>query len=501
MAFIETLKAIEKNAQIEPNPSWERLRELSKGEGRETALGSMVYGTKIKGRSAKLTTVVEGEPTPEQKELLKKVAEYAKGKKLIQMDRKMCLTGPLHCRAYVSEAYAHIPYMWGKTLFEPEEGSTPDFTSIQIPEWQEIKVLADAKSAITFILGSDYMGEMKKSNLRMAMYDAKKKGGLGLHAGSKLLKARQKDGSIAEKGVLLFGLSATGKTTLTCHHHWLDESVGEGVTIRQDDVVLMRGDSSCIGTENNFYIKTDGLEEKYQPLLYKAALSKNALMENVTVLEDGKLDFFDSTLTTNGRAVVLRSEIGYTNTQIDLPRADMMLFITRRNTIVPPIAKLTRAQGAAFFMLGESVGSAASDVDPGKPRRVVGTNPFIIGSFDEEGNRFYELLNKNPHIECYLLNTAMIGFGGKTKGQNISVFDSATMIKEIARGNVTWKGDSDWGYQVPDEVPGLDMSKFRPRDHYTKEKYAELTDELKGERKEWLSRFPSLHPDIKNAVI
>jgi phosphoenolpyruvate carboxykinase (ATP) len=461
----------------------------------------VVYTTRIKGRSAKLTTVVEGEPTGEQKELLEKVSDYAKGKKLIRMDRKMCLSDPLHCRAYVSEKYAHIPYMWGKTLFEPEEASTPNFVSVQIPEWSETKVLAHADSAITFILGSDYMGEMKKSNLRMAMYDAKKKGGLGLHAGSKILRARQKDGTIAEKGVLLFGLSATGKTTLTCHHHWFKESEGEGVAIRQDDVVLMRGDSSCTGTEDNFYIKTDGLEEEYQPLLYKAALSRSSLMENVAMLPDGSLDFFNTSLTTNGRAVVMRNEIAYTDAEIDLPRADIMLFITRRNTIVPPVAKLTHAQGAAFFMLGESVGSAASDVDPGKPRRVVGTNPFIIGSFDEEGNRFYELLRKNPHIECYLLNTAMIGFGGKGEGQEISVFDSATMVKEIARGNISWKKDPDWEYEVPEEVPGLDMSKFRPRNHYSPEKYAELTEELKAERREWLSKFPALHPDVKNAVI
>lgn len=500
MVFAEAVKFIEENAQIEANPSWERLRELSKGEGRETAYGSMCYTTKIRGRSAKLTTIVEGDPTDEQEGLLKKVSNYAKGRRLIRLDRKMCLKESLHCRAYVSEEYAHIPYMWGKTLFDPEGSSTPDFVSVQLPEWPETKILAHADSAISFILGSDYMGEMKKANLRMAMYDAKKKGGLGLHAGSKILKAKQKDGSIAEKGVLLFGLSATGKTTLTCHHHWLDSEAGEGVAIRQDDVVLMGGDSFCRGTENNFYIKTDGLEEKYQPLLFNAALSGNALMENVTVLEDGKFDFFDSALTTNGRAVVARSDIGHTDSEIDLPRTDMVLFITRRNTIVPPVAKLTPAQGAAFFMLGESVGSAASDVDPGKPRRVVGTNPFIIGSFDEEGNRFYELLKKNPHVECYLLNTAMVGFGGKSEGHNISVFDSATIVKEIARGTVSWSEDPDWSYQVPEEIPGLDMSKFRPKDYYSEEKYAELTEGLKQERKEWLSKFPNLHPDIKNAV-
>ena len=294
----------------------------------------------------------------------------------------MCLTKPFLCRAYVSAGYAHIMYMWARMLFEPKpeiRNRKPDFVNVQIPEWPETHILADAQSGVTFILGSDYTGELKKANLRMAMYRAKQSGGLGLHAGSKIIRVRTEKGKLMEKGVLLFGLSATGKTTLTCHHHWLDESKGEGVIIRQDDVVLMENDSHCIGTEDNFYIKTDGLEPKNQPLLYKAATSKNALFEDVKVLPDGTIDFFDKTITSNGRGVVLRKEIGYTDSSIDLERTDVILFITRRNTIVPPVAKLNDEQGAAFFMLGESVTSSAADDEADKPRRVVGKNPFIIG--------------------------------------------------------------------------------------------------------------------------
>lgn len=500
MVFEKAIREIIENAELIVNPPPEKLRGMSEKEDKKTKYGSVCYFTKIRGRSAKYTEVIEREPTEEQKGIIGRLPEFLKGKRLIQLDRQMCVTKPLRCRAYISADYAHIAYMWGEMLFMPVEAERPDFTTVQIPEWPETKIIVEAEAGITFVLGSDYTGEMKKANLRMAMYRAKKEGGLGLHAGSKLIRVIDEDGKLKEKGVLLFGLSATGKTTLTCHHHWLDALQREGVVIRQDDVVLMQPDSSCIGTEKNFYIKTDGLESENQPVLHEATVSKNALFENVKLLPDGSIDFFDSSITSNGRAIVYRSEMRHTDIDINLPRADMILFITRRNTIVPPVAKLSTEQGAAFFMLGESIGSSASDVDPGRSRRVVGTNPFIIGSRDEEGNRFYDLLRANPHVECYLLNTGMVGEGDGGPGEKITVHDSATIIKEIARGTAQWKKDPDWGYGVLDDVPDVDISKFHPERHYSKERYAELTEELRKERKEWLGQFENLYPEIKNAI-
>ncbi|MBN2121516.1 phosphoenolpyruvate carboxykinase [Candidatus Micrarchaeota archaeon] len=500
MDFEEAIREIGKGAQIDANPSFGRLLEISKKEGVQTAYGSMCYTTKIRGRSASLTTIIEGKPTSAQESLITSVAQYLKGKKLLRVDRRMCMENPFYCRAYVSAAYPHIPFMWAKMLFPPKKGKSPDFTSVQVPEWQETKILAHAPSGITFILGSDYTGELKKANLRMAMHKAKMAGGLGLHAGSKTISALQKDGKLIEKGVLLFGLSATGKTTLTCHHHWLDASKGESVTILQDDVVLMQADSSCRGTEDNFYIKTEGLEPKSQPLLYKAATSPNALLENVKLNGGGKPDFSDCTLTSNGRAVVLRSEIGHTKKGISLKEVDMILFITRWNNIVPAVAKLGPLQAAAFFMLGESVGSAASDIDAGKPRRVVGTNPFIIGPEYEEGNRFLEILGKNPHLECYLLNTGGVGEGGKGEARKITVHDSASIIKEIARGGISWEQDGEWGYLLPKEIPEVEGCKLHPRSLYEEEEYARLTNELRISRKEWLSKFKGLNPKISGAI-
>lgn len=86
------------------------------------------------------------------------------------------------------------------------------------------------------------------------------------------------------------------------------------------------------------------------------------------------------------------------------------MFITRRNTIVPIVSKLTPEQAAAF-MLGESIETTASDpCRAGESVRVVGTNPFIIGDETKEGHIFYRLLKRNgDKIQCYLLNTGGVG--------------------------------------------------------------------------------------------
>jgi phosphoenolpyruvate carboxykinase (ATP) len=506
--FVEAVKAISENKDILWNPSPGELRRLASHEEKTTEYGSASYRSKIKSRSAKFTQIVF-EPTREHREMLKKVVEYLQNRKLITVDRIMCKRKDyqIKIRSFVTEGYARILSMWGNTLFSPESQVSgldwkPDFHIIDVPDYPERKILVDPNSFTTFILGSDYMGEMKKAGLRMAMYWHKRvHNGIGLHAGSKLLKVWNKEGKMVEKGMLLFGLSATGKTTLTCHHHWLDISKGEEVRIRQDDVVLLTKDGVGVGTEDNFYIKTDGLEPESQPLLYKGAVSENAILENVFVDESGKVDFFDSSITSNGRAVVNRRELAYTDESIDLPKVDMVVFITRRKTIVPPIARLSSEQAAAFFMLGESVESSAGDpTQAGRPIKVVGTNPFIIGKEAQEGNRFLGILKANPGIECYLLDTGSFGQKQNTKGMKISVYNSARLLADAARGVIVWEKDPDWGYEVAAGAGDVDLGIFDPSLYYEEAEFKKLTEELKEERRAWLHKFEGLDKEIVEAI-
>jgi len=281
-----------------------------------------------------------------------------------------------------------------------------------------------------------------------------------------------------------------------CHSHWFNYP--EHVIIRQDDVVILEPTRKCYGTEDSYYIKTDALEPDSQPLLYAAAISPRAILENVTVLPYGnKVDFFDESLTSNGRAMVKRSDVAFTDDKIDIEGVDNVIFITRRYDIVPPIAKLPPEWAAVAFMLGESVETSAGDPElAGQSKRVVGTNPFIIGSEAEEGNIFYDIIKKNPGINCYILNTGRIG--GERGGTKISIKDSVTIIEMIARDKIKWKKDDYWGYEIPYDIPNIDLDRFYTQNYYENSMFNEIQDNLRSERREWLNQFETLNPKIRN---
>ncbi|MBA7561112.1 Phosphoenolpyruvate carboxykinase (ATP) [subsurface metagenome] len=489
-----------KPKRIIDNPSEEKLREWALEQGGIiTEFGNLSVVTAVRNRIAKLTEVVMGELDQEDMELVHRAMKYLRTKEMIKLDRVMCHTPGFkrNCRLYVTADYPRLPLMWGNTLFPPE-GGEPDFVAIMVPGWKEKKTLVFPEWGLTLIMGSDYKGENKKAMLRQVMYWAKQQGNLGLHAASKIMRV-YRGRKLKDFGFLLFGLSATGKTTLSCHPHWLHYP--ERVVIRQDDVVILKSDGSAVGTEESFYMKTEGLDPDSQPLLYAAAISPRAILENVHVdPETGKVDFSDTTLTSNGRAMVKRGDIAFTDDEIDLEKVDFIIFINRRYDILPPVVRLTPEWAAAAFMLGESVETSAGDpTQAGKQLRVVGTNPFIVGSKDEEGNTFLNILRNNPDIQCFILNTGRVG--GMDRGRKITVRDSVKIMEMIARDKIVWKKDEFWGYEVPVKIPGLELGQFDLSNYYPEEQIQELSEDLKQERLDWLSQFHNLNRDIINAIM
>jgi len=485
-----------KPKRIIDNPTDQELRNMALSQGGViTQFGNLAVITRVRSRSAKFTEIImsKRDLRDDERKLLQEVFEAIRQKEMIQLDRTMCMDPrfKVASRIYVDAEFARLPLMWGSTLFPPE-GKDPEFITIDLPNWPERRVLVFPEEGVTIVLGTDYKGEVKKSMLRKLMYRAKKRGCLGLHAGSKVLRVNQ-NGRLKDVGFIFFGLSGTGKTTLSCHSHWL--TYPERVIIRQDDVVILQPDGACAGTEDSYYIKTDGLEPDTQPLLYAAAISPRAILENVKVDERGVVDFFDRSLTSNGRAMVKRYDIAFTDDRIDIDKADNIIFITRRYDIVPPVARLSPEWAAAAFMLGESIETSAGDPEKaGSSLRVVGTNPFIIGSEAEEGNRFLEILRANPDIECFMINTGWIG--GQRGGVKISIRDSVKIIEMIARKKIRWKRDPFWGYEVASEVPGIDMSRFDLENHYSRDQIEALSESLRQERLAWLKSFEGLDPDI-----
>jgi phosphoenolpyruvate carboxykinase (ATP) len=490
--------------------SREELRELARPGEKTSEYGSPVYSTRVKNRSAKNTYVVANgvalgvmqQPIDKDRaeETIRQVQETLAGMELIQVDRRMGMSPevPIHCRLFVPKEYARIAYMWHSMLFPSDSTNEPDFISVYVPDWKERLIFLDVDQGYTYILGTDYPGEAKKSMLRQAMYWMKRRGGLGLHAGSKVLRVVGQKGELSDVGFLLFGLSGTGKTTLTLHDHGLKEP--ERAIIKQDDVVLLAADGRAFGTEDGFYIKTEGLEPS-QTVLWGAATHPTAVYENIKLDENGKVDFLDTSLTSNGRGVVLRKFIQGTSEGIDLDKANKIVFITRRNDVVPVCARLSAEQAAAYFMLGESIETSAGDpTKAGQAKREVGTNPFIVGPEAQEGNRLLEILRKNPDMQAYILNTGSIGAKDGSAGEKVTIRVSTEIMKQIAKEGIEWERDPDWGYETPKSVPGLDLAKYSPKTYYTPEQYRGLVDNLRAERRAWLAQFPGLDAAIPRAI-
>jgi phosphoenolpyruvate carboxykinase (ATP) len=511
------------------------IRKMAEQFGTRTGFDNYNFCSTVKNRSAGLTLYVGGPKvsqtrlSPRQKEILRDaektinlVHEYMKKAPFVCVERTMG-DNPYftpYCTLYVStyrKEMIRLAHMVSQTLFEPRQGE-PRLSLVYIPEWQEKdrQILVFPEIGVTYVLGSDYYGEAKKGFLRMAMWNAKQKGMLGLHAGAKIIKARdQSIGKIKTFSALIFGLTATGKTTHTCHSHDLNFQ-GEGIEIAQDDVVFMKPDCSTLGTEKGFYLKTEGVNPVTQPLIYDAVSKPDAIFENVMVNYLGNVDFDDETLTGNGRGIMQRDDFGrFKSKSVNTPPpADLdgllMFFITRRNTVVPMASKLNLEQAAAAFMLGESIETSGSDPKrAGESVREVGTNPFIIGDEAEEGNRFYEFLRKNKaKIQCYLLNTGGVGeiIGNDAEGNRIvrqrvsriPIPEMASIIRGIARGNIEWEKEPHWDTLVPRKVEGMDMEKYDPKKFYAKEQIDNYIETLREERIKYLHSFPGLAPEIAN---
>jgi len=385
--------------------------------------------------------------------------------------------------------------MFAANFFTQADDDGADIVTVVVPEWHQRKVLVFPSHRVTLILGIDYYGESKMATLRMAMHIAREDlRGLGLHAGSKIVTLRGDSGELAEKGMLVFGLSGTGKTTITTADHGLVSP--EGVEVLQDDINILMPDGQAFGTENNFYIKTDNVS-KQLPLL-GAAQDPRAILENVWVDDDGNVNFDNHAITTNGRAIVPRGSIPNTSARIDLPRVDVICFNMRRYDI-PPVGRLVSAeQAAAYFMLGESTVTSAEDpARVGQAKRVVGFDPFVVDHHYKNGNRLLQILRDNPHISCYVLSTGRVG---GQDGANITPEVTFGCIEGILRGSLTWRYDDVLGYEVPANLPVSNAEALDPATYWSRDDYARLIGALRAERRDYLATFSGLAPAIVHAV-
>jgi phosphoenolpyruvate carboxykinase (ATP) len=229
-------------------------------------------------------------------------------------------------------------------------------------------------------------------------------------------------------------------------------------------------------------------------------------LENVYQDEHGKVNFFETSYTKNGRAVFSLSDLGKYKDAKDLSRVDYLLILNWNENIIPAVARLTQTQAAAYFMLGETTGtSAGGKAEEGKFLRVPGTNPFFPLRQGMQGVRFHELMDSHP-MEVFLMNTGRVG--GKAddeRSKKVKIPHSSAIVKAIAEQRIKWTDDPDFGYEVAEEIPGIDdLELLQPRRLYERQgrlaDYDGLVERLKRERLETLRRYEDLTEDIVRAV-
>jgi len=501
------------------NPTPGELRDMTRAmpNSRETEFGNLNVATRVVSRSKLSTFIATDQPRQHSDQTISR-NEYDRVAALqdeyIEQQEMLVIEGFIGndpdyrtaARLIIEKSNANIAGMQ-QILYYPataEELDAFDPTvtviytpNLKMPGYPDDRLIAvDLENNVTRVFNSDYFGESKKGGLRMWNRLVYERGGLALHAGCKVIpvEGRYRVG-------LIVGLSGTGKTTTT----FTKQNDSSPV---QDDFLALFPGGKVVATENGCFAKTFGLSAEDEPTIHKAVTTPHAYLENVSQDEAGKIDFFDTSYTQNGRAVIRMADIegGFDAREMD--KADFLLILNRNENIIPAVAKLEGAQAAAFFMLGETKGtSAGGAAEAGKSLRVPGTNPFFPLLHAFQGNRFLELLEGSP-LEVYLLNTGRIGGDDKDeRSKKVKIRHSSAVVKAIAEGTIEWEKDPDFGYLVATSLPGFDgedLDYLQPHRLYERQgrmnEYRALVEKYAADRREYLGRWPGLEEKIIKAI-
>jgi phosphoenolpyruvate carboxykinase (ATP) len=499
------------------NPSPAELQALTgrMRQARRTSFGNYNVQTKVVSRSKESTYLVTDDPTQTTGKAISR-AEAARIAALqdayVADTNMLVIDGYLgndeeqrsRVRLYVEEANANIAGMQRQLYFPPDAPAdewqpelsliyTPNLPMPGYPDDRLISV--DLEAGVTRIMNSDYFGESKKGGLRMWNALVYERGGLAMHAGCKVVPT-----DAGERTMLIIGLSGTGKTTTTFTRQNNSQPV-------QDDFIGLFEGGKVVGTENGCFAKTFGLDPAHEPAIHGAVVKPDAYLENVSQKEaDGPVDFFDTSYTKNGRATFPMASLGIWRDPREIGPVDHLLILNRNDNVIPAVARLSREQAAAYFMLGETQGtSAGGAAEEGRALRVPGTNPFFPYRDEQQANRFHDLMGTTD-FDVFLLNTGRVGgVEADDRSKKVAIEHSGAIVKAIAEGTAQWERDPDFGYLVASVLPGVDdLELLQPRLLYERtgraDEYRSWVERLKRERIEFLEGFPGLSAEILAAV-
>jgi phosphoenolpyruvate carboxykinase (ATP) len=498
--------------RVYDNPSPEDLRSLTEAmpQCRVTEFDNANVHTRVTSRSAGSTFVVTEDPNgfsgktmarEEYERVARMQDEYIRGREMIVVDGYIGNDTDFRvpARLTIEAANANIAAMQQKLYF-PRDGGAPRVQVLYTPNLaapgypDERCIAVDLDNGVTRVLNSDYFGESKKGGLRMWNAIVHDRGGLALHAGCKVIPA---NGS--ERTFLIIGLSGTGKTTTTF------TTQNESLPVQDDFVALMAG-GKVYGSENGCFAKTFSLDPEFEPNIYGAVTKPSAYLENVYQDDDGRVNFFETSYTKNGRAVFGMDALGRFRDAREVGLVDYLLILNWNENIIPAVARLRPQQAAAYFMLGETTGtSAGGRAEEGRFLRVPGTNPFFPLPHGLQGNRFLELLDTHP-IEVFLMNTGRVGGrDGDGRSKKVKIPHSSAIVQAIAENTIKWTDAPEFGYEVAEDVPGIDdLELLQPWRLYERQgrmqEYRAMVERFTAERGAHLQQFPQLDASIVNAI-
>jgi len=475
------------------NPSYEVLfnEETKAGltgfdKGQETELGAINVMTGVyTGRSPKDKFIVDDENshdtvwwTSEEykndnhratKEAWAAVKEIAKkelsNKKLYVVDG-FCGANKdtrMKVRFIMEVAWqAHfVTNMFIRPQNEEEFDQEPDFivynaSKAKVENYKELGL--NSETAVVFnvtskeqvIINTWYGGEMKKGMFSMMNYFLPLKGMASMHCSANC----DKNG---ENTAIFFGLSGTGKTTLSTDPKRLligDDEHG------WDDNGVFNFEGGC-------YAKVVNLDKESEPDIYNA-IRRDALLENVTVDENGKIDFTDKSTTENTRVSYPIYHIkGIVRPISHAPAAKQVIFLSADAFgVLPPVSILTPEQTKYYFLSGFTAKLAGTE------RGITEPTPTFSACFGQaflelHPTKYAEELVKKMEksgAKAYLVNT---GWNGT--GKRISIRDTRGIIDAILDGSINTaptKKIPMFDFEVPTALPGVDPNILDPRDTY-----------------------------------
>ncbi len=345
----------------------------------------------------------------------------------------------------------------------------PEFTMIACPNFKGIKQI-DSTNSNTFIVvnfeqnlailgDSQYAGEIKKTVFTMMNYVLPLKNVLSMHCSANL----GKDG----RSALFFGLSGTGKTTLSAdparnligddEHGWSEEGI--------------------FNIENGCYAKVIALSASAEPEIYACTRKYGTILENVIYDKVSRIiDLDDDTLTENTRASY---PLEYIDNAVPEKRADHpknIIFLTcDASGVMPPIARLTPDQALYHFISGYTSKVAGTEKGLGLEPEITFSACFGAPFMVHPPWFYAEMLKRKiirHEVNCWLLNTGWVG-GKYGVGKRISIRHTRTLLNAALDGellDIPYKQDPVFGFEVPQKCKGVPNDVLDPASSWSSRK-------------------------------